>query len=156
MDNERIRAICLSLPHVCETLNWDHVLVYWAGPREIGGKMFALTDVDGTGGCVLSFHAGEERYHELLEMDGVIPAPHLARAYWVGLERWNALRPHAIEEELRRAHGLVMAKLPRRTQSILALPEKERNKILAERRRQLAAEGKASPLARKKRAQPSE
>jgi hypothetical protein len=40
MDNERIRDICLSLPHVAETLNWGHHLVYWAGDREIGGKMF--------------------------------------------------------------------------------------------------------------------
>lgn len=152
MDNERVRAICLALPHAAETLNWEHVLVYWAGPREIGGKMFALTDVDGSGACVLCFHAGVERYHELLETEGMVPAPHLARAHWVGLERWNVLRPREIEEELRRAHALVMAKLPQRTRAILALPEKQRNQIVAERRRQLAAEGKSSPLARKKTA----
>ena len=49
MDNERIREICLGLPHVAETVNWGHVLVYWVGDREIGGKMFAITDLDGTG-----------------------------------------------------------------------------------------------------------
>ena len=27
MDNERIRAICLGLPHVAETVNWGHHLV---------------------------------------------------------------------------------------------------------------------------------
>jgi hypothetical protein len=27
MDNERIRAICLALPHVTETVNWGHHLV---------------------------------------------------------------------------------------------------------------------------------
>lgn len=153
MDNELVRDFCLSLPHVCETLNWEHVLVYWAGPREIGGKMFALTDVDGTGRCVLCFAAGQERYHELLEQEGIVPAPHLARAYWVGLESWNALRPREIEEELRRAHELVMAKLPKRTRAILALPEKERNRMLVERRRALAAEGRTSPLARRRRGQ---
>jgi len=151
MDNERIRAICLALPHACETLNWEHVLVYWAGAREIGGKMFALTNADGTGDHVLCFHAGVERYHELLEIEGICPAPHLARAYWVALERWNVLRPREIEEEIRRAHALILAKLPRRTRAILALPEKEIQKILAERRKELAAEGKISPLARKKK-----
>lgn len=150
MDNERIREICLALPHAAETLNWGSVLVYWAAPREIGGKMFALTNVDGTGDCVLCFHAGVERYHELLEVEGVFPAPHLARAHWVALERWNVLRPRQIEEELRLAHQLITAKLPKRTLAILALPEKERAKIVAERRRQLAAEGKTSPLARGK------
>jgi predicted DNA-binding protein (MmcQ/YjbR family) len=154
MDNERIRAICMALPHVAETLNWGHVLVYWAGPREIGGKMFALTNADGVGECVLSFHAGEERYHELLEQEGVIQAPHLGRARWVALERWDVLRPREIEEELRRAHQLILASLPKRTQAILALPEKERNKIVAERRRELAAEGKSSPLARPKKPRP--
>ena len=49
MDNERIREICLGLPHVTETLNWGHHLVYWVGDRNIGGKMFAMTDLDGTG-----------------------------------------------------------------------------------------------------------
>jgi predicted DNA-binding protein (MmcQ/YjbR family) len=152
MDNERIREICLALPHAAETLNWGSVLVYWAAPREIGGKMFALTNVDGAGDVVLSFHAGVERYHELLETEGVIPAPHLARAHWVALERWNVLRPRQIEEELRQAHQLITAKLPKRTLAILALPEKDMNKLVAERRRQLAAEGKTSPLARKKSA----
>ena len=49
MDNERIREICLALPHARETLNWGHVLVYWVGDREIGGKMFAMTNADGMG-----------------------------------------------------------------------------------------------------------
>lgn len=49
MDNERIRAICVALPHVVETVNWGHHLVYFVGDRDIGGKMFAMTDLDGTG-----------------------------------------------------------------------------------------------------------
>ena len=69
MDNERIREICLALPHARETLNWGHHLVYWAGDRDIGGKMFAMTDLDGTGTGVLWFHCGAERFHELLERD---------------------------------------------------------------------------------------
>ena len=36
MDNERIREICLALPHAAETLNWGHHLVYWVGDREWG------------------------------------------------------------------------------------------------------------------------
>ena len=100
MDNERIRAICMALPHVVETVNWGHHLVYWAGDRDIGGKMFAMTDLDGTGTGKLWFHCGAERFHELLESDGIIASPYLAKAYWVTLERWDALRPREIEEEL--------------------------------------------------------
>jgi predicted DNA-binding protein (MmcQ/YjbR family) len=111
MDNERIREICLALPHAAETLNWGHHLVYWVGEREIGGKMFAMTDVDGMGSAVLSFHCGSERFHELQEIDGIFPAPHLGKACWVALERWNVLPPREIEEELRRAHALIYEKL---------------------------------------------
>ena len=143
MDNERIRTICMRLPHAAETLNWGEVLVYWVGDREIGGKMFALTNVDGMGDVVLSFHCGAERFHELLEYDGIRPAPHLARAWWVALERWDALKPREIEEELVRAHRLIYEKLPKRTKAVLALPEKERAKLIRERKKLLVEQAKA-------------
>jgi predicted DNA-binding protein (MmcQ/YjbR family) len=137
MDNERIRGICMALPHVAETVNWGHHLVYWAGDRDIGGKMFAMTDLDGTGTGVLWFHCGAERFHELLEVEGVVASPYLAKAHWVTLERWDALRPREIEEELRRAHALIFEKLPKRVKTLLALPEKERKKAIGDRRREL-------------------
>jgi predicted DNA-binding protein (MmcQ/YjbR family) len=143
LDNERIRAICMGLPHVKETVNWGHHLVYWAGDRDIGGKMFAMTDLDGTGFGVLWFHCGAERFHELLEMEGISASPYLAKAHWVTMERWDALRPRQIEEELKRAHELIFAKLPKRTQNVLAMPEKERNRILRERKKVLAGRKKA-------------
>lgn len=131
MDNERIRAICTALPHVKETVNWGHHLVYWAGDRELGGKMFAMTDLDGTGTGVLWFHCGAERFHELLEIEGIIPSPYLAKAYWVTLVRWDVLRPSEIQEELRHAHELIFAKLPARTKALLEMPKKERKKARA-------------------------
>ena len=142
MDNERIREICLKLPHAAETLNWGHHLVYWAGDRDIGGKMFAMTDLDGTGIGVLWFHCGTERFHELLEREGILPAPHLARAHWVAVERWDVLRPREIEDELR-AHALIFEKLSQKTKADLALPEKERAKVIRERRKIVAAKEKA-------------
>jgi predicted DNA-binding protein (MmcQ/YjbR family) len=146
MDNERIRGICLGLPHTAETLNWGRHLVYWAGDREIGGKMFAMTDLDRTGAGVLSFHCGAERFHELLENEGIRPAPHLARAYWVMLDRWDALRPREIEEELRRAHALIFERLPKRTRTILAQPEVERKRLIRDRKKILVeGAGGSSP-----------
>jgi predicted DNA-binding protein (MmcQ/YjbR family) len=124
MDNERIPAICMALPHVSETVNWGHHLVYWAGDREHGGKMFAMTDLEGTGTGVLWFHCGAERFHELLEIEGIIPSPYLARAHWVTVERWDVLRLRDYEEELRRAHALVYERLPKRVKTLLATPSK--------------------------------
>lgn len=151
MDNERIREICMALPHVAETVNWGHHLVYWAGDRDIGGKMFAMTDLDGTGFGVLWFHCGAERFHELLEIEGISASPYLAKAHWVTLERWDALRPRAIEEELRQAHALTLEKLPKRTRTVLAMPEKERTKLIRARKKLLAGRAKTKKVKAKAR-----
>jgi predicted DNA-binding protein (MmcQ/YjbR family) len=142
MDNERIREICMALPYVSETVNWGHHLVYWVGDRAMGGKMFALTDLDGTGTGVLVFHCGAERFHELLETEGIIASPYLAKAHWVTIMRWDVLRLREYEEELRRAHALIYDKLPRRTKTILAMPEKERTKLINDRKKVLAERAK--------------
>jgi hypothetical protein len=57
----------------------------------------------------------------------------------VTVERWDVLRPREIEDELRRAHALIYEKLPKRTKAVLALPEKERAKLIRERKKTLAA-----------------
>ena len=142
MDNERIREFCLSLPHVTETVNWGHDLVFWVGDRDIGGKMFAVIDLENTGSGVLSFHCGAEHFHELIEIEGIVPAPYSARAFWVMIQRWEVLRQREFENELRKAHTLIYEKLPKRTKTVLSMPEKERNKLIRERKKTLAAEAK--------------
>ena len=150
MDNERIRAICMRLPHVAETLNWGHHLVYWVGDRGIGGKMFAMTDLDGTGTGVLTFHCGAERFHELLEIDGISGSPYLAKVHWVTVARWDVLRAREYEDELRRAHDLIFEKLPKRTKTVLAMPEKERAKVIRERKKVLKERAASPTKGRKK------
>jgi predicted DNA-binding protein (MmcQ/YjbR family) len=142
MNNERIREICMAMPHVCETVNWGHHLVYWAGDRDIGGRMFASIDLDGRGVGVLSFHCGPERFHELLEVEGIRPTPYSAKQFWVTLERWDALRPRQIEDELKSAYELIFARLSPRTKKILLLPEKERVKVIRERKKALKTKGR--------------
>lgn len=142
MDNERFRAYCLSLPHVSESVNWGHHLVFWVGDKAIGGKLFALIHLDGEGTGVAWFHCGAERFHELLEVEGIIPAPYMARAHWVAVERWDVLRQREWEEELRRSHELIHAKLPKRTQAVLNLPARERDKLIREGRKALAEKEK--------------
>src|SRR6185437_11910718 len=143
MDNERIRQICMALPNAVETVNWGHHLVYWVCDRNIGGKMFAMTDLDGTGTGVLWFHCGHERFHELVEREGIIASPYLAKAAWVTVEHWDTLRPREVEDELCRAHSLISEKLPKQTRTMLAFPEKERSKLIREWKKEVAAKRKA-------------
>jgi predicted DNA-binding protein (MmcQ/YjbR family) len=139
MDAERLREYLLRLPHVVETMQWGANLVFWVGDKAIGGKMFALVDLDDGQKAVLSFAAGPERYAELLETEGVFPAPYLARAHWVALKHWGVFRSSEMEELLEHARRLVYDKLPKRTREVLAMPASAQRKLLRERKKLLAA-----------------
>jgi predicted DNA-binding protein (MmcQ/YjbR family) len=139
MDAERLREYVLSLPHVVETMQWGANLVYWVGDKAIGGKMFAVSNLDEAHKGVLSFAAGPERSAELLETDGVFPAPYLARAYWVAIEHWGVFRSSELEELLESGRRLVYDKLPKRTREVLAMPAAAQRKFLRERKKLLAS-----------------
>lgn len=150
MDAERIRAYLLTLPHAVETMQWGANLVFWVGDKAIGGKMFALVNLDADGGAVISYSAGPERYPELLEIDGIIPAPYMARIHWVAVERWDIFRPQQWEQQLRAAHAITLAKLPPRTRTVLAMPPKEQKRLIADRKKLLAAKAKAETKSKKR------
>jgi len=152
MDAERLRAYLLTLPNTVETRQWGNNLVFWVGDKAVGGKMFALINLDDPGTRLartdLMFAVNPEHFHQLLETEGVIPAPYLARAHWVALEHWNALSSRELEDLLREANAIVFSKLPARTQAVLALPTTQLKRLVKERRAILAAQ----PIKPKKKA----
>jgi predicted DNA-binding protein (MmcQ/YjbR family) len=146
MNAERLRTYLLTLPHVVETIQWGANLVFWVGDKAIGGKMFALLDLDRAGideppdrarkvDPILSYAAGAERYSELLEREGLIPAPYMARIHWVAAERWDVFSTAEWERELHAAHTLTLAKLAPRARKLLALPLAEQRRIVKERKK---------------------
>jgi predicted DNA-binding protein (MmcQ/YjbR family) len=108
--------------------------------KAIGGKMFAVLNLDADGHGVLSYAAGPERFAELLEIEGISPAPYLARVYWVAASHWSVFRPAEWEFELRAAHQITFDKLPPRAHKVLAMPPAERKRLIAERKALLASE----------------
>jgi len=114
MNIDFIRAHCMSLPHATEHVQWGDDLVF-----KIGGKMFAGAPLS-PARIALSFKATPEEFAELVERPGVIPAPYMARAYWVALETHGALQPAEIKVRLTRSYQLVFQKLPKKTQAELA------------------------------------
>ena len=54
MDAEKVREYLLKLPDVEETMQWGANLVFWVGDKAIGGKMFALVNLDEDGKGVVS------------------------------------------------------------------------------------------------------
>ncbi len=150
MDVERARAILLTLPHVVETMQWGDNLVFWVGDKAIGGKMFCLLNLDAGEHGVISYSAGPERFAELVEREGIVPAPYMARIYWVAVDRWDVLRNAEWERELRAAHAITLAKLPKGVREVLAMPERERGKLIAERRKVLAKRADEKAAAKRK------
>jgi predicted DNA-binding protein (MmcQ/YjbR family) len=142
MNVESLRAYLLSLPHVEETMQWGDNLVFWVGDKAIGGKMFALANLSGESNGVLSFAAGPGWYAELLEIDGAFPAPYLARAFWIAIKSYDVFSSQELKEHLSNAHHVVHEKLPKRTKDVLAMPAAERKKLIAARRKMLAAKAK--------------
>jgi predicted DNA-binding protein (MmcQ/YjbR family) len=142
MDAERLRAFLLTLPDVAETMQWGETLVYWVGDKTIGGKMFAVISL-GAPNSVMSFAAGPEGFAELVEREGIFPAPYLARAHWVALKQWDTLPSNELKELLVRAREIVYAKLPKRTRDVLAMKLAEKKTLIAARKKTLKARGKS-------------
>jgi predicted DNA-binding protein (MmcQ/YjbR family) len=114
MDIESVRELCLSFPHVTEKVQWGNDLVF-----KIGGKMFAVTILEGASNYCLSFKCSEEKFAELIEQDGIGPAPYSARYHWVALEQFNALNEKELKGLLRSAYDLVFEKLSKKVKAEL-------------------------------------
>jgi predicted DNA-binding protein (MmcQ/YjbR family) len=147
MNLERAREFLLSLPHVVETEQWGG-LVFWVGDKHISGKMFVMVNPEPGAGKMISYLAGEERFHELCERDGIVPAPYFARIFWVSTDEWNAFRNSEWEDELRGAHALTLEKMPKRVRATLELPKAELKRAI-EVGRKKRAEWEAKEVIRK-------
>jgi predicted DNA-binding protein (MmcQ/YjbR family) len=111
MTLQRIREICLALPGATEQIQWGNDLVF-----KVGGKMFcvACTEPVVPPKVAMSFKCDDETYADLVEHDGVLPAPYLARAKWVALQQFDTLDTSQLVPLLTRAFEIVSAKLPKR------------------------------------------
>lgn len=114
MDIESVQKFCLSLPHVTEDVQWQSDLLF-----RIGNKMFAVVALDPASDHCMSFKCTPEKFAELIEQDGITPAPYVARYHWVALERFDALPAAELKSLLKTAYELVRDKLPKKIQKSL-------------------------------------
>ncbi len=133
MSLHRTREFLLSLPRVEETLQWDN-FVYWVFDKAVGGKMFAMLEPEPGGPHVGGFAVPPDRFPDLLEMEGVRPAPYLARAHWIVFEDWNVFTDRDLQQHLRAAYDRVEGKLPNRVQRLAELKDREYRALVREKR----------------------
>ncbi len=111
MNIEQLREFCLSLPHATEDVKWGNDLCF-----SVGGKMFCAMGLDQAGGQV-SFKCTPDKFAELVERDGIIPAPYVARYHWVAVERADALAEDEFEDLISKSYLMVFQKLPPKVRS---------------------------------------
>ena len=117
MNLDSIRDYCLSLPHATEDIQWGNDLLF-----RISGKIFAGISLDPPHS--LSFKCTPEKFDELIEFDGIIPAPYTARNKWVMLERLDALNDSQIKGLIKNSYEMIFSKLTKKVQAELGAATK--------------------------------
>ena len=108
MTIDTVRAICRALPGTTEDVKWGADLVF-----SIGGKMYTVVCLDPP--HTVAFKCSPDAFAELVEREGIIPAPYLARAMWVQEQGLGeALDRKELERLVRASYDLVSAKLPKK------------------------------------------
>jgi predicted DNA-binding protein (MmcQ/YjbR family) len=107
MTVEGLRQICMALPGATEDIKWGADLAF-----SVGGKMFCVVNVEPP--HQMSFKCTPDEFAELIEREGIIPAPYLARAMWVQESELGAvIERRELERLLRSSYELVLATLPK-------------------------------------------
>ena len=106
---DSIREYCLSLPAVTENIQWEDVLLF-----RVGGKIFAMVNLDPAAEDRIAFKCDPETFAELLEREGARPAAYVGRFQWIGLRDFNVLPAAELRELIRASYDLVKGKLPKK------------------------------------------
>jgi predicted DNA-binding protein (MmcQ/YjbR family) len=120
MTVDGLRAICRKLPGVTEDIKWGHDLCFC-----VGGKMFTVVSLERPHS--VAFKCTPERFGELIERPGIIPAPYMARNMWVQeQELGEVLDRREFESLVNASYELVIAKLPKSKRPASTAPSAKR------------------------------
>ena len=104
MNLDTLRTLCLSLPGATENLQWEDELCF-----KVREKIFAMVSLNSVPQRLI-FKCDPEDFVELIENEGVVPAPYVGRYKWVMLESLDLLRGAEIDRYIRKSYAMVAAK----------------------------------------------
>jgi predicted DNA-binding protein (MmcQ/YjbR family) len=136
MDIEWVRQHCLSHPHTTEQIQWGSDLLF-----KVGGKMFAGVPLEPARVWV-TLKADPEEFPELIERQGIIPAPYLARAKWIAIENERAIPRSEVLQLVSKSYELVFANLTKKSQAELAAGKKPKRATLKKKAKNTRAQKK--------------
>jgi len=107
-DIDWIREVCLALPDSTENVQWGENLCF-----KVRGKLFTIVDLSQGKLAPICLKAAPERFHELLEIEGISPAPYVGRYKWVLFSHSDVLSAHELKDLIHQSYDLVVAKAPK-------------------------------------------
>ncbi len=113
-----VREFCRSLPHTTEDVQWGNDLLF-----RIARKIYCGVPLGPESSIKITFKCTPEKFAELTEMEGIIPAPYVAKHHWVAVTDLKALRQAEIKELIANSYRIVFEKLPKRMQAELSKPQ---------------------------------
>ena len=114
MNIEQLRKFCLAFPGATEDIKWGNDLCF-----NVGGKMFTVTSVDSSDSGV-SLKTTPEKFADLTERQGIIPAHYVARYHWITIEDLKAVTAAELKDLIRESYKLVFDKLPTKVRKAIA------------------------------------
>ncbi len=115
LDEDQLGAFCGGWPGVTRSIKWEVDLVW-----SVAGKMFAVMCTLGPERGRLSFKVDRERFLELTGQPGIVPAPYMARAFWISINEPQAFSEAELAGHVRNAYEIVRSGLPKKIQAALA------------------------------------
>jgi predicted DNA-binding protein (MmcQ/YjbR family) len=112
MTFDAFRDYCLSFPGATEKVQWGHDLLF-----QVGGKTFVFAGFDAP--WSFSIKCSDEEFAELIEREGIEPAPYLARNKWVLVKTLTTLPTKELQARIRNSYEMIASKLPKKVQASL-------------------------------------
>lgn len=120
MNIDIIREFCLRLPGATEMIQWETALLF-----KVGGKIFVIYSLSEGTNNILSLKCSPEKFREMIECEGIIPAPYLARNNWICLQKANRLKLSELKGLIRDSYKIVSEKLPKKIKEQIKLQVKK-------------------------------
>lgn len=109
MNNDWLREYCMSFKGATEEVQWEDHLLF-----KVGGKIFVISALDNTAENLMTIKSDPEVFDELVETEGIVPAPYLAKAKWIAVKRNCRLKPAELKALIKTSYNLVYEKLPKK------------------------------------------
>ncbi len=82
--------------------------------------MFVISALNPEAENMLSLKSDPEAFDELIEREGIVPAPYMARNKWIAVQKHCRIRQAELKELISTSYRLVFGKLPKKTRNAIS------------------------------------